>query len=103
MKVRFSEQVAVGETDAVSELSPPPLSPWPESARLSKYPSGPVAHLLLLKVDSIMKGSEEGPWGSGWGASEGCVASREALGIMGRRNMYQFTQNLHGNSRNFHL
>ena len=94
VKVRFSEQVAVGETDAVSELSPPPLSPWPESARLSKYPSGPVAHLLLLKVDSIMKGSEEGPWGSGWGASEGCVASREALGIVGRRDISK-TSKLH--------
>lgn len=76
VKVRFSEQVAVGETDAVSDfcLLPQPLARVSQAVEVS---FGPVAH-LLLKVDSIMKGSEGGDLGAlGGGASERCVASKK--------------------------
>lgn len=42
-KVRFSEQVAVGETDAVSTALASLLSPWPESTWLLRSQSGLLA------------------------------------------------------------
>lgn len=59
MKVRFSEQVAVGETDAVSAASATSSQPL---ARIgpSVEISTTVAHLLLLSVHRITKGLDEG-------------------------------------------
>lgn len=50
VKVRFSEQVAIGETDAVSAVLASLLSLWPESTWLLSLNRG------LLAVDAFMKG-----------------------------------------------
>lgn len=90
-KVWFSEQVAVGETDAVSTALASLLSPWPESTWLLRSQSG------LLAVGAFMKGLEQKDRGALHERvlrREECVASREDR--EGGKTTYWFTLDLHG-------